>query len=187
MAFFSPCNSMSSIFFYSLPVKISQVWVTSEVLNHPTYCSLKGLALFSCCSVLTPCCRWLWGRVWSRLLLNRRMGSHLVRKRSFENVTLSLFSSSKGLSIWKWTSQMGCNYQSAVVQLLCQTACWYSFLLYFGQNPWTSWLNLPVVTCLCSHCKELSRTWFVCDRTEFLLPSRTPPDRSFEYIKHLMT
>lgn len=178
---------MSSIFLILFLLRlISQVWVTSEVLNHPTYFSLKSLAPFSCCSVLTPCCR-LWGRVWSRLLLNRRMGSHIVRKRSFENVTLLLLSSSKGLSIWKWTSQMGWNYQPAVVQLLCQTACWYSFLLYFGQNSWTSWLNLPVVTCFCSHCKELSRTWFVCDRTEFLLPSRTPPDRIFEYIKHLMT
>lgn len=27
----------------------------------------------------------------------------------------------------------------------------------------------------------------MCDRTEFLLSSRTPPDRIFEYINHLMT
>lgn len=130
---------------------------------------------------------WLWGRGWSRLLLNRRMGSHIVRKRSSEKVTLLSLSSAKSLSIRKWTSQVGWNYQPALVQLFCQTACWYSFLLYFGQNPWTSWPTLPVVTWLCSRSKELSRTWFVCDGTEFLLPPRTPPGTSFEYIKHLMT
>lgn len=123
--FFSPCNSMSFIFLILYLLRsISQVWVTSEVLNHPTYFSLKDLALFSSgCSVLAPCCGGFGGRVWSRLLQNRRIGSHLVRKRRFENVTLSLLSSSKGLSIWKWTSQIGWNYQPAVVQPLCQTAC----------------------------------------------------------------
>lgn len=130
---------------------------------------------------------WLWGRGWSRLLLNRRRGSDIVRKRSSEKVTVSLLSSANDLSSRKWTSQVGWNYQPAPVQLLCQTACWYFFLLYFGQNTRTSWPNLSTVTWLCSHSKELSRTWFVCDKTEFLLLPRTPPDRSLEYVRHSMT
>lgn len=57
MAFFSPCNCISSIFLVLFQFKLfSQVPGDFRVLNRlATYFSSKSLALLSCYSILTPC------------------------------------------------------------------------------------------------------------------------------------